>query len=420
MTPQELQGLIDKGVEKALAGVSDKSIGTALFGGSTGGVQDSNVEALFKMANGNLSLKPGDMAMRTARYDPSVDEAMKCLGRIAIGIVQGSGSTEKALSFVTKAWPRDKLTQDIFTQQKAMTATDPTGGGFTVPLNILEPLIPFLYNRTAVRQLGATVINLPNGNGTVPRFDAISAASYVGEAKNPNATKPTLGAVKLAVKKLIGIIPLSNDLILQNSVGIETYVARDLITVMNLAADLASLYGSGIGENPLGIANQTGNQACQKTGTSTTTLDADQPAYMTGLLDQANVPMISPGWIMNGRTRAWIANLKTTTGAYIYREELGKGLLFGYPYVVSNQVPATFVSGTTYYSDLWLGDWSEFLWGEQTMLELRQSQEASFHDEAGNLVSAFDLDLTVMRAISRHDFNVKHGVSFVQGTYKLA
>ena len=66
------------------------------------------------------------------------------------------------------------------------------------------------------------------------------------------------------------------------------------------------------------------------------------------------------------------------------------------------------------------GDFSEFAWGEQTLLELEQSREATYKDSNGNLQSAFANDLTLIRAISRHDFNVKHAVSFVLATYKLA
>jgi HK97 family phage major capsid protein len=202
-------------------------------------------------------------------------------------------------------------------------------------------------------------------------------------------------------------------LIISNSVNYEATVAQDLVNIMNIAADKASLYGSGVLNNPLGLINL----GVQTAGTSSTPLDADQPYAIVGQLDQANVPMISPGWIVNGKTRAWLNNLKTSTGAYIYRDELREGELAGYPLVVSNQLNYT-AAGT--YADFVFGDFSEFMWGEQTLLELEQSREASYLDSTGTLVSAFAQDATLIRAISRHDFNVKHPVSFVFATYKLA
>jgi HK97 family phage major capsid protein len=394
--------------EKKLTDSVDKSVGNALFGGVAA---PQIVTRSYDAALDTKNMSAGQRAYLHAQRDPDTMHAMKQLGRIGIAIVRSQGRMEDANKYAKMLWPNDKLVHSAF--EKALTVTDPSGGGFTVPMPILEPIIPFLYNRVAVRQLGATVYNLPNGNANVPRVNSTSAATYTPEAVGQNATGPVAGNVKLSVKKLIALVPLSNDLIISNSVNYEATVAQDLVNIMNIAADKASLYGSGVLNNPLGLINL----GVQIAGTSTTPLDADQPYAIVGQLDQANVPMISPGWIVNGKTRAWLNNLKTSTGAYIYRDELREGELAGYPLVVSNQLNYT-AAGT--YADFVFGDFSEFMWGEQTLLELEQSREASYLDSTGTLVSAFAQDATLIRAISRHDFNVKHPVSFVFATYKLA
>ena len=57
---------------------------------------------------------------------------------------------------------------------------------------------------------------------------------------------------------------------------------------------------------------------------SGTALTANIPVDMVALLEQANVKMLKPFWIMSPKMKSWIKNLKTTAAAYIYRDEMNK------------------------------------------------------------------------------------------------
>ena len=397
-----------KAVEEFKSQQVDQKLKGMFFGG---GAPEIHIPKSWEKGLDTPSMDQHQKMYLAAQRDPDLMFAMKQLGAVILTVRQTNGDMEKAVKYAKAVYPQFKTVHGAF--EKALTVTTPSGGGFAVPMPILEPIIPFLYNRVAVRQLGATIYDLPNGNGSVPRVNVTSAALYAGEASPAGETGPTLGDMKLSVKKLMALVPLSNDLIMSNSVNYEATVAQDLVNIMNIKADYTSIYGNGTLNTPTGLKYL----GIQTAGSSTTPLDGDVPFYIAGLLDQANVPMISPGWIVNGKTKAWLNNLKTSTGAYIFRDEISRGELAGYPLVMSNQLTYT-SSGT--YSDFVFGDFSEFAWGEQTLLELEQSREATYKDSAGNLQSAFANDLTLIRAISRHDFNVKHAVSFVLGTYKLA
>lgn len=421
MTDQEkLDALIAdreaKAAEKAVEDFKSQQVDSKLKGMFFGGgAPEVHVPKTWEKGLETPSMDQHQKMYLASQKDPDLRESMKQLGAIVVSLKAADGDTVKAEAFAKARYPKLKGVHDAFAEAnaKALTVSIPSAGGFAVPMPVLEPIIPFLYNKVAVRQLGATVYDLPNGNASVPRINATSAASYLGEATPAAETGPTLGAMKLSVKKLMALVPLSNDLIMSNSVNYEAAVAQDLVNIMNIKADYTSLYGTGYADTPLGLQNL----GVQTSGNSTTPLDADVPYTIVGLLDQANVPMISPGWIVNGKTKAWLNNLKTSTGAYIFRDEISRGELAGYPLVMSNQLSYT-SSGT--YADFVFGDFSEFAWGEQTLLELQQSREATYKDASGNLQSAFANDLTLIRAISRHDFNVKHAVSFVFATYKLA
>ena len=77
-----------------------------------------------------------------------------------------------------------------------------------------------------------------------------------------------------------------------------------------------------------------------------------------------NIDDIKAGWAMNSMLEGVFRNMKTTTGADIYRDEMATGKLCGFPYKVSNQIPTE--NGKT---DLFFGNWSDLLIGDQMGLE---------------------------------------------------
>jgi HK97 family phage major capsid protein len=153
-----------------------------------------------------------------------------------------------------------------------------------------------------------------------------------------------------------------------------------------------------------------------------TAFTADVPGNIKGGLLAANVPMTKPGWAFSGWVWTWLYNLKTSTGAYIYRDEMNRGQLLGDPFVVCNQI-STSNSGaptTSDYGDIFYGDWSEFIDFVQVDMELMASKEASYVNSDGNTISAMQNDMTVLRALCLHDFGVRHLAAFIKGTYKYS
>ena len=102
-------------------------------------------------------------------------------------------------------------------------------------------------------------------------------------------------------------------------------------------------------------------------------------------------------------------NLKTTTGAYIYRDEMTGGKLLGFPYLVSNQI-STSDGGLT---ELAFGNWSDLLVGEQMGLETYTTLDGSWVDEAGNQHNAFEENLAATRALMYVDIAARHKESFI-------
>lgn len=101
-------------------------------------------------------------------------------------------------------------------------------------------------------------------------------------------------------------------------------------------------------------------------------------------------------------------NLKTATGDYLYRDEMNAGKFLGIPYRVTNQIPWT-PDGLT---DMFFGNWSDLMIGDQLGLETFTTLEGSWTDDDGVTHNAFEENLTGTRALMYDDIGVRHVESF--------
>ena len=68
------------------------------------------------------------------------------------------------------------------------------------------------------------------------------------------------------------------------------------------------------------------------------TVATDLGRMILKLVEQ-NVPLTKGGWLFAPRTWNYLRMLQTTTGAFIYQAEMNNGLLLGYPFKWSTQIP---------------------------------------------------------------------------------
>jgi HK97 family phage major capsid protein len=125
---------------------------------------------------------------------------------------------------------------------------------------------------------------------------------------------------------------------------------------------------------------------------------------------QANVAMTKPWWTFSPRSLNALMGIQTTTGAFVYRDELSKGTLFGIPYEVSTQVPVNLGAGNV-KSEVYLADGDELALGQGPQLQIALSEDATFVDAAGKTISAFQRDLTLLRVINEVDLVARHDLA---------
>lgn len=400
------QAQIDEAVKKAVAEVTAKAEND----------KAENVKYLeaFKEAVGkDNSIKAKETPVTIVNQ--MIASAVSAMGhKDAHNITQVS--PEEVLAQAKKDFPYSKALHSVLEARcKTMNAGTPSEGGFTVPLAFSGEYIDALVANTLIDKLNIRRVPLVHGNLSIPRMDTTSAISWGGEETVGGITEPTFGEVNMRAKKLFAKTAMSNTLIRESGVNIEGWVAEDLMRKARIALDDALLNGTGSQYQPLGLAN---NPNVQTSGSSSTAFGLTTPNDMVALLEQANVRMENVHWLLNPMGESWIRNKAFSSGPFAWSDEMSRtGKLRGYDFHSSSTVK--YVDTTTDYADFWLGDFAEMMFGISKDISIEVSREGTFTNN-GNVISAFDKDLTLIRLIAEVDFACRQPKAFVHGTYSVS
>lgn len=335
----------------------------------------------------------------------------RCIRATAASKMRGTGA-DGAIQ-ILRGWGNADLAEAwADARQKAMAAGDATAGGFLVPTQFSAEVIEYLRARAVVRRLNARTIPVPTGTLKVPKLSGGATAYYIGENANATKSEPTTGQLTLTFKKLVTLVPMSNDLLRYNSVGADAMVRDDVVNAMRVREDSAFIRDTGSDSTPKGLrywAN-TANVLAANGTVSVQNTFTDLGKLIQKLLE-ADIPMISPGWLIAPRIEIFLRTLLySSTGIPVFRDEMAQGRLMGYPYASTTSIPTnlnTSGAGSNDESEIYLVDFAQALIGESMNLLVDSSQEAAYYD-GSSVIAAFSQDQTVVRAIAEHDFGMRH------------
>lgn len=293
----------------------------------------------------------------------------------------------------------------------ALNATEVTAGGVTVPRPLAADLIEMLRPRVVMRRAGARVVPMPAGQLRKARQAGSASAGYGGETVAPRASAPSFDAVDQSFKKLRALVPISNSLLSYSSLQMGALVRDDLLKVMGAREDLAFLRGDGTNEAPKGARNwiPAGHWLGAVAGTDALAIDKAL-RKLVSLVEDANILMVTPGWIMRPGAKNFLAALKDMHGNALYPSIDARGELMGFPIHTTTQLPNNLGAGAN-ETEVMFADFSYLVIGESGLLRIAQSTEAAYLDANGEMQSAFANDQTLMRAIAEHDFAPEHDVA---------
>lgn len=321
---------------------------------------------------------------------------------------------------------------------KALLAGVGASGGFMVPPEYINEIIELLRPMAVVRSANPRTMPMPRGTMTLPSQTQAATATYTGETAQIPQSQQQLGQIVATYKKLTALVPVTNDLMRYSDPAADAFVRDDLVKVMALREDLAFMLGDGTAETPRGFLSFANAWALQNLGSQgswlttaastaavggnfiTSTLAytlATAAAELGGAvnkLDTANVLDARRCWFMHPRIWNYLNNVQNSLGVYVYRDELSRGTLLGYPFKKSTQIPINIWDVTATNKDcsfIFLVEMTDAMILDAMTMELAVSREGMYIDSTGATVSAFQKDQTIIRAIQEHDFQMRHPAS---------
>ena len=364
---------------------------------------------------GNANRGGTDIKSRLAALGPQERRrtVYGLFGRAVKCIHAGKGDSEHAAFIAERKFSDAEMAQEF----KALSATVPSDGGYLIPEVYANEIIEMLYPTTVISSLGARRLGMPNGNMNIPKMKSGVRATFIGENRKPSKSAPKFGNLKLSVKKLTALIPMSNDLLRSTNFDNDVIVGQDITRQMALGVDYGAFMGTGDEFQPLGILV---NKSIAKI--DTTAIDAMYaadgvltpafPNYLVGAVLKNNAYATSLGFVFNTSVEQYFKSMRDNAGSFIFAEEMNKNnTLAGYPYKSTNLLETA--NGRT---SIVFGNWNDLIIGEQGALEITTSQDGSWTDDSGQLISAFENDQTLIRAIDHVDIGVRHDESFAVAT----
>lgn len=358
----------------------------------------------------NLPADPQEMAAarakqakkKTKRRDGYGESFM---GKYIVAMVHGkiSGGGIEAARKYAEHWGEEDVV-------KALQATTFGDGGALVPEEFSDELIEFLRNQVVVRKMGARVMPMDATTLIMGRQNSTATASYGAEGAATTPSQLTTDQLKLVVKKLTALTPVSNDLIRRAAFAADSLVRDDLAQISALRSDLAFIRGDGTLETPKGIRNLTvAAQVFATTGTTVAQVVADT-TKMIRLVQESQVPIRNRGWLWASRSEWFLRGLLDANSNFVFRPEMAAGAFWGFPWGTSDQIPINLGGGTN-ESENYFGEFSDAVIGEATGIAVEVFPGGTY-EEGGVTKSGISRDETVVRMIAEHDFLLRHSTSF--------
>lgn len=377
-----------------------------------------SLQAKIAREEGVLALKssaaapvtvPGGTGTTTGTVPAAVAEKPEpgaMVGRVAIALAATGGQDQRAMAAHAATIWGDQ-TGEIVANMEQSTATK---GGYLVDTAYSRDFIGLLRPRVVIRNMGARSVPMPDGNLTMRKQTGSSTAGYVGERTPAPVTDLTVGDLKMTAKTLRALVPITNQLIRRASFGVDAMVRDDLVTSAAIKEDQQFLRGTGSATAPAGLRSLllAGNVLTMTANPTLTTVTNDLGRLRLRVIN-ANVPMAKCGWIMSPRTKLFLETLRDGNGNIAF-PSVENGTLYGYPIGVSTSVPDNLGAGGN-ESEIYFGDFEQFLIGDTYQVTLAASTEAAY-DDNGTMRSAFSNDETVIRLIEEHDTQLRYDSAF--------
>jgi HK97 family phage major capsid protein/HK97 family phage prohead protease len=223
---------------------------------------------------------------------------------------------------------------------KSLVVADDTRGGYLAPPEFSAEVVKGIVEFSPIRQ-AAKVGSTSSGSVILPKRTGRPTASWVGEDEDRPETGSTYGQVEIPVHEMACYVDVSQRLLEDAAVNVETEVANDLAEEFGRLEGYDLLRGDGV-KKPLGLMSASGI-AYTPTGNASTLGSAPADLLIDFLYGLSPTYRNAGSWMMNGTTLAAIRKLKDgTTGVYLWQPAFAAGqpeTILGRPVIEAPDMP---------------------------------------------------------------------------------
>ncbi len=279
--------------------------------------------------------------------DRAAQEAAAFEMEASAAAAQSSGRTAQGIMV-----PVDVMRRALNTATTG-TATGDTGGNAIATDLMVQSFIEMLRNRSVLLGMATPMAGLV-GNVNIPGQASAATAFWLGEDDDAGETGAELRMLGLSPKTLGAYTEVTRKMLQQASIDVEAWLRRELAIAISLKADHTGFYGSGTGNEPLGVKNLSGINA--------TAFAALQPTFaelvdMESQIASDNADVNAMAYIGNAVFRGHCKTTEKfdgTSGATIWEQG---NTVNGYRTEITNQV----ARGDVFHGNF--GDMVAAMWG---------------------------------------------------------
>lgn len=296
--------------------------------------------------------------------------------------------------FGLQDWNKEVMDWNKKGTMGGLTTTD---AGALVPIEFLAVVIEFAIAQSAILP---KLWRIPMGSMTtrIPQLSQ-SAGSYFGgivlyhpdELTSKTITEPSLTYKEFTAKKLIGLCPLSDELVMDSAISIINYITGVFVRAFQYKTESEVIAGTGLLGQMTGILSDGAINIVGRT--TNLQVKYDDILNLESAIDENFVNLT---WLSRRATLNYLRKQKDTVGQPVYRDIYPMGqtpTILDYPIVKTRNVPALGLMG-----DIILGDLSFYMWAVRQEMTIDLSKERYF-----------EYDATAIRFVMRQDG--KPGVS---------
>ena len=306
-------------------------------------------------------------------------------------------------------------------EQRSANASSGAAGGYLIPEESASEIIDLSIARTAVMELGPTIIRGLRGELPIPKVTGRPTMYWVGEEEAPTESNTTFGEITLRPKNAAAFTKMSQKLLYQSAMVAEKIVREQLVNAFTIGIETAAINGSGNNGEPKGIT-QYGSLTSTATLTSLSRsrFRVDDAQRMQKDIDVANMLKGNIGYLMrpevlSGMMRERIVQFsgqsategQPTINPFMTRNIIEEALYGAKVRTTTLLGLGNTSSGVATDSNVVCGDWA------QLILAFWEGFEIKASDVAGNAGgSALTQRQVWMVAHQSMDMNIKDQTGF--------